>query len=85
MPDEEGKTGVDEDDLPETPLHAHGSKIEDQERREEDAEGEILDDSSQDASDVPNTGGATSGGPGGDATGEEDPSEVEHDPVDHDD
>jgi len=76
MPDEKGDTKLDEDDLPTSSLHAHGSKIEDQERREEDVEGEILDDSSQDASDVPNTGGSTSGGPGGDATGEEDPSDV---------
>ncbi len=78
MPDEEGNDQVDEDDLPETSLHAHGSGVEEENERprEENADGEILDDSEQDASDVPNTGGATSGGPGGDATREEDPSDV---------
>jgi len=78
MPDEEGKTEMDEEELPTSSLHAHGSKIEDEGRREEDVEGDIPDedDTDQDASEVPKTGGSTSGGPGGDATGEEDPSNV---------
>jgi hypothetical protein len=78
MPDEEGNDKLDQDDVPSTSLHAHGSGIEEENERprEDNAEGEVLDDSEQDASEVPNTGGATSGGPGGDATGEEDPSDA---------
>ncbi len=80
MPDEHEETGVDKDDLPATPLHAHG------EGREEDIEGEVGggtgDD--QDADTAEKTGGATSGGPGGAAEGEDDPSNVEHDPDDSD-
>lgn len=78
MPDEDGADQLDQDDIPETSLHAHGSGIEEENDRprEENAEGNILDDSEDDADDVPNTGGATSGGPGGHATGEEDPSNV---------
>jgi hypothetical protein len=76
MPDEKGNTEMDEEQLPETSLHAHGSDGEDDEDREEDAQGNIIDDETQDASQLPNTGGSTSGGPGGAASGEEDPSDV---------
>ncbi len=81
MPDETDETGVDKEDLPATPLHAHG------EGREEDIEGEIGGGSGdeQDADDVEATGGATSGGPGGAAEGEDDPSNVEHNADDSDD
>ena len=34
MPDEKDRTGVDEEELPATPLHAHGSKVEESERRD---------------------------------------------------
>ena len=79
MPDEKDKTGVDPEDLPETPLHAHGSGIEDANARprEEDAEGEVLDDDQDDAAEATNTGGATSGGPP-QAQPDDDPSNVEH-------
>ena len=65
MPDEDGNDGVETDDLPETSLHAHGSGIEEENERprEENAEGNILDDHEDDADDVTTTGGATSGGP----------------------
>ncbi len=81
MPDENDETGVDEENLPATPLHAHG------EGREEDIEGEVGggtgDD--QDADTAEKTGGATSGGPGGEhVEGDDDPSNVEHDPGDSD-
>lgn len=74
MPDEKGETGIDEENIPETPLHAHD------EGREEDIEGNIGGGHEEGAETAENTGGATSGGPGGDATGEDDPSNVEHDP-----
>lgn len=78
MPDEKGNTETASEDLPETPLHAHGSGVEeaDEHGQEEDAEGNIIEDGEQDASVVPNTGGATAGGPSDDAEGEEDPSNV---------
>lgn len=69
MPGEQGETGADQE-ATETPLHAHGGG------REEDVEGEMGEDFQEDADDVENTGGATSGGPGGEAHGEEDPSDV---------
>jgi len=77
MPDEHGETGVDEEDLPESSLHAHTSKIEEaNERPREDAiEGKFPDDDADDAEDVSNTGGATSGGPPREDPGE-DPSNV---------
>jgi hypothetical protein len=80
MPDENEQTGVDEEDLPKTPLHAHGSGIEEtgDRPREDDAEGEILDDDQDSADEATNTGGATSGGPPREDPGE-DPSRVEHD------
>ncbi len=80
MPDEEGNDAIDE--APETSLHAHGSGIEEENERPrvENAKGNILDDSEDSADDVEKTGGATSGGPGGHAEGEEDPSNVEHNP-----
>ncbi len=75
MPDDQDETGIDEDALPRTPLHAHG------EGRDEDIEGEVGGGTGedQDADTAENTGGATSGGPGGAAEGEDDPSNVEHD------
>ncbi len=80
MPDENDQTGVDEEDLPKTPLHAHGSGVEEDPSRprEENAEGEILDDDQDDAAEATNTGGATSGGPPQADPGA-DPSDVEHD------
>jgi len=65
MPDEEGNTQIDEENVPETPLHAREGRIEeDNERpRAEDAEGETVDEDEADADQVTNTGGATSGGP----------------------
>ena len=74
MPDEKGNEATDEETVPSTPLHAHG------EGREEDVEGEIGGGQGADADTAENTGGATSGGPGGAAEGEDDPSEVQHDP-----
>ncbi len=73
MPDEEGNEKADEETIPETPLHAHAHGSEGD---EEDIEGEIGGGEHQDASKAENTGGATSGGPGGGAQGEEDPSDV---------
>lgn len=72
MPDENDQTGSDEETIPSTPLHAHG------EGREEDIEGEIGGGQGEDrdAESAENTGGATSGGPGGAAVGEDDPSNV---------
>ncbi len=80
MPDEEGNTKIDEDEVPETSLHAHGSDHEDTgveapEEKDDEVEGDVHD-GDPDASEVPNTGGATSGGPGGGAEGEDDPSQV---------
>ena len=73
MPDEDDNTGIDEEDLPATSLHAHG------EDREEDIEGEIGGGEDEGAETAESTGGATSGGPGGHAEGEDDdPSQVEH-------
>ncbi|MFI5122926.1 MAG: hypothetical protein ACHQJ5_08505 [Vicinamibacteria bacterium] len=75
MPDEKGEVSADEEAIPKTPLHAHA------EGREEDVQGEIGGGTGedQDADTAENTGGATSGGPGGDAVGEDDPSKVESD------
>jgi hypothetical protein len=72
MPDEKEKTEPDEETIPSTPLHAHG------EGREEDIEGEIGGGQGEDrdAESAENTGGSTSGGPGGAAVGEDDPSNV---------
>jgi hypothetical protein len=77
MPDEKDETGLDEEDLPSTPLHAHGSGIEDanERPREDEVEGELLDDDQDDAAEATNTGGATSGGPPKEDAGE-DPSNV---------
>lgn len=69
MPDEKGNELADEEELPSTPLHAHGSEREQGEGREEDIEGEMGEDG-----EPTKTGGATSGGPGGHAEGEDDPS-----------
>jgi hypothetical protein len=73
MPDEKGESAADEETIPETPLHAHG------EGREDDIEGEIGGGSGEDrdAETTENTGGSTSGGPGGAARGDEDPSQVD--------
>jgi hypothetical protein len=73
MPDEKDEVRADEEKLPETSLHAHA------EGRDEDIKGEIGGGpgSEQDADTVEKTGGATSGGPGGAAEGEEDPSQVD--------
>ena len=72
MPDEKDNVKPDEETIPESPLHAHG------EGREEAIEGNIGGGTGEDkdANTVENTGGSTSGGPGGDAVGEEDPSNV---------
>ena len=73
MPDEEGNEGAEEGT--ETPLHAHGSGIEEKNERprEENAEGNIVDDEEDSAEASENTGGATSGGPPSEDAGE-DPS-----------
>ncbi len=80
MPDEEGNTGVESEDLPETPLHAHGSGVDeeagDERPREDQAEGNIVDDEEDSAEASTNTGGATSGGPPQKDAGE-DPSNVD--------
>jgi hypothetical protein len=70
MPDENDKTATDPAKIPATPLHAHG------EGREEDIEGEIGGGQGEDrdADSAENTGGATSGGPGGAGVRENDPS-----------
>jgi hypothetical protein len=64
MPDEKGKTGGDEDTVPDTSLHAY------KDGRGEDVEGSIPS-GDEGTDDVTPTGGATSGGPpregGGDA------------------
>lgn len=75
MPDEEGNKGAEEGT--ETPLHAHGSGIEEENERprEDQIEGEMVDDEDDEASDSENTGGATSGGPPQEDAGE-DPSNV---------
>jgi len=75
MPDEEGSDAIEE--APETPLHAHSSGIEEENERprEDQIEGEMVDDEDDDASDSTNTGGATSGGPPQEDAGE-DPSNV---------
>ena len=70
MPDEEGNEKIEGEEAPSTPLHAHA------EGREDDIEGGMPDDDEQDADQAEKTGGATSGGPGGHAEGEEDPSQV---------
>jgi hypothetical protein len=80
MPDEKGNSKIDEEQVPETSLHAHGSGHEDtgvdaQDQQGDEAKGETHE-GEPDASDVPNTGGSTSGGPGGAAQGEEDPSQA---------
>jgi hypothetical protein len=84
MPDEEGNQEIDE--APETSLHAHGSGIEEENERprEDQAEGNIVEEGEDSADAAEKTGGATSGGPGGHATGEADPSDVEHDPNEED-
>ncbi len=76
MPDEQGNTQIEEEEIPETPLHAHGSGLEaaNERDREEQVEGETNEDGDPDASEVENTGGARSGGPGGEAEGEDDPA-----------
>ena len=77
MPDEDDRTGLDEKDIPSTPLHAHGSKIEeDSDRpRTDEIEGDLLEDDEDSADEATNTGGATSGGPPRADAGE-DPSDV---------
>ena len=64
MPDENDATGADEKEIPSTPLHAHGSKIEeDSDRpRTDEIEGDLLEDDEDRADEATNTGGATSGG-----------------------
>jgi hypothetical protein len=65
MPDEKGQSETKPEDLPETPLHAHSSGLEDKDDRPRDDEhsGELLDDEQDDAAEATNTGGSTSGGP----------------------
>ena len=78
MPDETGNDAIDE--APETPLHAHGSGVEEENARprEDQAEGNIVEEGEDSADAAEKTGGATSGGPPGADAGE-DPSNVEHD------
>jgi hypothetical protein len=68
MPDENDDTRTE--DPPSTPLHAHA------EGREKDVEGDIGggEGDEQDADTAENTGGSTSGRPGGASTGDDDPS-----------
>jgi hypothetical protein len=77
MPDEKDQTGTNPDELPETPLHAHGSGIEDEDDRPRDDEhrGELLDDEQDEAAEATNTDGAASGGPPRENAGD-DPSNV---------
>ncbi|CAN5236390.1 hypothetical protein BH24ACT23_BH24ACT23_12000 [soil metagenome] len=78
MPDEDGNTEIDEDEAPETSLHAHGSGIEEEggdRPREDQAEGNIVEEGEDSGEDSVNTGGATSGGPPQEDAGE-DPSNV---------
>jgi hypothetical protein len=79
MPDEDGNTEIDEDEAPETSLHAHGSGVEDEggddRPREDQAEGNIVEEGEDSGEDSVNTGGATSGGPPQEDAGE-DPSNV---------
>lgn len=65
MPDEEGNDAIDE--APETPLHAHGSGVEEENDRprEDLAEGNIVEEGEDSADAAEETGGATSGGPPG--------------------
>jgi hypothetical protein len=70
MPDEEGKDTSTEESIPDTSLHAYKDEKEDQ------IEGPLNEEGEPDADQVKNTGGATSGDPGGAADGEEDPSDV---------
>jgi len=71
MPDEKGKDTASEEDVPESSLHAYKSG------EEEEIEGKLNDTGEADADAVTKTGGATSGGPGGAADGEEDPAEID--------
>ena len=78
MPDEKDRTGVDDEELPPTPLHAHGSKVEEtggDRPRADQIEGDLLEDDEDRADEATNTGGATSGGPPRADAGD-DPSEV---------
>jgi hypothetical protein len=79
MPDEKGKNKATDEDVPESSLHAYKSGEEDE------VEGPLNDTGKPDADAVKKTGGATSGGPGGAADGEDDPSEVDlsEEPADH--
>jgi hypothetical protein len=70
MPDEQGQDITPEEETPDTSLHAYSEGEEDQ------IEGDLNEEGDADADQVENTGGATSGGPGGDAKGEDDPSDV---------
>ncbi len=70
MPDEKGKDITPDEEMPDTSLHAYKDEKEDQ------IEGPFNDEGEADADQVKNTGGATSGGPGGEADGEDDPSDV---------
>lgn len=77
MPDENEETGIDEENAPSTPLHAHQSGIEEENERPrtDDIEGQVVEDSDDEAEESVNTGGATSGGPPQEDAGE-DPSNV---------
>jgi hypothetical protein len=76
MPDEDDNVKIDEDQVPETTLHAHaeeedtGTEAEDE--RDDEPAGEVHE-GEQDASQAAKTGGATSGGPPSEDAGE-DPS-----------
>lgn len=73
MPDEKGQNKAPDEDVPESSLHAYKSGEEDE------VEGPLNDTGKPDADAdaIKKTGGATSGGPGGAADGEDDPSEVD--------
>ena len=81
MPDEKGQDKATDEDVPESSLHAYKSGEEDE------VEGPHNDTGKPDADAdaIKKTGGATSGGPGGAADGEDDPSEVDlsEEPADH--
>ena len=70
MPDEKGKDTSTEESIPDTSLHAY------KDEKEEQIQGPFNDGGDADADQVKNTGGATSGGPGGDADGAKDPSDI---------
>jgi hypothetical protein len=78
MPDQKGKDKATDEDIPDSSLHAYKSGEEDEVERPLNETGE------PDADEVKKTGGATSGGPGDAADGEEDTPADEEDTPDDD-